>query len=318
MSRLLTTLIAMCLWAAGAAAVPVTFLVTPPPALPAGADTLELVVAGWAEGLPVTRPETITGHVETFAMPEFLNGRRVWVYLPPGYDLEPDRRYPVLYMFDGQNVFNEATSFVGEWQVDETLERLIAAHRVAPLIVVAVDHGGDRRGTEYTPWPTSRFGGGGGAHLQEWVDVLLPAINERFRTRTGPENTGLAGSSLGGLMSLYGGFAHADVFGRIGAFSPSLQIGGEPLYAFCAGQSDGPEALYLDMGTREEGNPSDADSNGIDDTIDALRRMTALLAGRGFVGGWDLLAVEDEGAVHNEGAWARRLPGAVEFLFPWE
>ncbi len=284
----------------------------------AGSETLNLDVIAWADGKPTQRPQTLVGNVQTLTVPGFLNGRRVWVYLPPGYGTNSDRHYPVLYMFDGQNVFNDATSFAGEWQVDESLERLIAAGLTAPLIVVAVDNGGGARVNEYTPWPSAirARSGGGQEHLQAWIETLMPFIDEKFRTLTGPEHTGLAGSSLGGLMSLYGGFAHPDVFGRIGAFSSSLEIAGQVLFDFCGEQPGRPGSLYTDMGTREGGNLTDHNGNGTDDAIEALRRLQRLLQERGYVGGWDLMVVEAEGANHNEQAWARRFPAAVEFLFP--
>lgn len=286
----------------------------------AGPDTLRLTVAGWADGRPAERTDTITGLVETITVPGFLDDRRVWVYLPPGYADQPQRRFPVLYMTDGQNVFNDATSFVGEWRVDETLEESIRDGRVAPLIVVAVDNGDGQRTREYTPWRLDSHpeAGGGREHLQAWLDALKPHIDAHFRTRPGPEDTGLAGSSLGGLMALYGGFAHPDVFGRIGVFSPSLTLAGNPVFTFCARQPTGPRSIYLDMGTREEGNLRDDNANGADDHIDALRRLAGVLVGRGYVGGWDLLVVEGEGDRHNEAAWAARFPAAVEFLFPAE
>ncbi|MCB1183194.1 phosphonate ABC transporter ATP-binding protein [bacterium] len=284
----------------------------------AAPETLDLVVAGWADGRPARRVDTISGDVTTHTVPGFLDGRRVWVYLPPGYAAEGERRYPVLYMADGQNVFNDATSFVGEWRVDETLEELIPAGRVAPLIVVAVDHGGGARTREYTPWPSRiREGSGGGPdHLQAWIDVLKPWVDGRYRTRSGPAHTALAGSSLGGLMTLYGTFAHPEVFGRGAAFSPSLLIAGHPVFDLCATAPGRPDPLYVDMGTREEGNRRDGDGNGTDDYVDALRRLADVLQERGYVGGWDLLVVEGEGDRHNEAAWAARFPAAVEFLFP--
>lgn len=282
--------------------------------------SLEFQVASWASGQEERRADTITGHVETITVPGFLDDRRVWVYLPPGYGEQPDRHYPVLYMFDGQNVFNTATSFVGEWQVDESLERLIAAGEVAPLIVVAVDNGGDRRTEEYTPWGDRYhfYAGGGQDHLQSWVEVLLPYINSQYRTHPDPEHTGLAGSSLGGLMSLYGGFTYPETFGKVGAFSPTTHLSKGRLFEYCAEQPRQPGQIYMDMGSREEGNFTDKNKDGTDDYIEAVRRMSDVLSGRGFVGGWDLLVVEDEGAHHNEQAWSRRFPAAVAFLFPPE
>lgn len=281
-----------------------------------GDETLNLRVYSWAQG--EERAPTRSGNLQTLTVPGFLDNRRVWVYLPPGYDAEPDRRYPVLYMMDGQNVFDDATSFVGEWMVDESLEELIPAGRVAPLIVVAVDNGGDLRGSEYTPWPSGErgYGGGGVDHLQVWIDILLPYVDANYRTLTGPQNTGLAGSSFGGLMTLYGAFWHPDVFGRCGAFSPSIMFAGNQIPDKIAG-SDKPDiTLYMDMGTREVGNLQDGDGNGIDDNIDILRRVFALLVDQGFVGGWDLLVVEGDGHRHNESYWAQRFPAAVQFLFP--
>jgi len=281
-----------------------------------GDRILDLTVASWAHG--EARQPSKVGHIEQITVPDFLDDRRIWVYLPPGYDREPDRRYPVLYMFDGQNVFDDATSFAGEWKVDETLEKLIPAGLIAPLIVVAVANGGDRRTEEYTPWYSSaqETGGGGGKHLQEWIDILLPHIDTNYRTLTGPANTGLAGSSLGGLMVLYAAYTHPDVFGKLGSFSPTIMWAGGRLPDMIAKKDKPVVTIYMDMGTLEQGNPHDADGNGIDDDIDSLRRMRDILFGQDFVMGWDLLVIESKGDRHNEAYWSKRFPGAVLFLFP--
>lgn len=282
------------------------------------ADTLHLKVIGWASGKVVPRADTVVGAVELLSWPDFLDERQVWVYLPPGYESDTQRDYPVLYMFDGQNVFNEATSFAGEWRVDETLEHLIAEEKVAPMIVVAVANHGSRRIFEYTPWIISHRAesGGGQEHLRAWVDILIPRIDAHYRTEVGPENRGLAGSSLGGLMSLYGGFAYPEVFGKVGAFSPSLLMAGSVVFEFCAQQSGFPRVLYMDMGTREDGHLSDRDHDGIDDHIAALRQLREVLIKRGSLVGENLMVVEDADARHNESAWSRRFPEAVTFLFP--
>jgi len=281
-----------------------------------GDETLDLVVASWAHG--EVRQPSKTGHIEQITVPDFLDDRRVWVYLPPGYEKEPDRRYPVLYMLDGQNVFDNATGFAGEWKVDETLEELIPAGKVAPLIVVAVANGSDRRTKEYTPWYSSEHeaGGGGGKHLKKWINILLPHINTNYRTLTRPENTGLAGSSFGGLMTMYAAYKHPDVFGKFGSFSPSLGWAGGRLPDMIVKKDKPAVTIYMDMGTREWGNFRDDDGNEIDDSIDRLRRMREILVGQGFVVGWDLMVVEGEGDRHNEAFWSKRFPEAVEFLFP--
>jgi pullulanase len=279
--------------------------------------TLQLTVAAWADGAPP--PETITGDVRPFAVPEFLGGRRVWVWLPAGYDAAAARRYPVLYMLDGQNVFNAATSFAGEWQVDESLARLAGSAEVEPLIVVAVANGGGLRAQEYTPWPEPSWReptGGGGEHLRAIIETLKPAIDRAFRTLDGPDHTALAGSSFGGLMALQAAWSRPDVFGRAAALSPSLGWAGHAPLAMVSAQPRPPVRLYVDMGSREEGNLQDDDGNQVDDSIDDLRALKAALLRRGFTEGADLLVVEDEGARHHESFWARRFPGAVRFLFP--
>ncbi len=279
--------------------------------------TLQLTVAAWADGAPPQ--ETITGDVRPFAVPEFLGGRRVWVWLPAGYDDAPAHRYPVLYMLDGQNVFNAATSFAGEWQVDESLNRLTGSGEVEPLIVVAVANGEGLRAQEYTPWPEPSWReptGGGSEHLQAIIETLKPAVDRAFRTLVGPDHTGLAGSSFGGLMALHAAWSRPDVFGRAAALSPSLGWAGQAPLAMVAAQPRPSVRLYVDMGSREEGNLRDDDGNQVDDSIDELRALKAILQRRGFTDGADLLVVEDEGARHHESFWARRFPGAVRFLFP--
>lgn len=279
-----------------------------------GTETLELTVANWAD-LPAS---TITGDVTTHTIPGFLSGRRVWVYLPPDYHVRMDQHYPVLYMFDGQNVFDQATSYAGEWEVDETCESLIPAGLMEPLIVVAVDNGGLGRIYEYTPWYDPGFGDGGGgeAHLQEFITVLMPWVDSSYRTRTGPHNTGLAGSSLGGLMSLYAVYAHSDVFGLIGGLSPSIWWFDDELLDYASGQPKPPAKVYMDMGTIESGSMVDEDGNGVDDNIDDLRAMRDLMVGQGFVLDEDLMVVEDEGGMHSEWFWAQRFPVTLQFLFP--
>ncbi len=286
--------------------------------LTVGADTtLHLGVANWADGAPPR--DTTTGDVRRLEVPGFCGGRDVWVWLPAGYDADPQRRFPVLYMLDGQNVFNAATSFAGEWEADESAARLVAAGEVEPLIIVAVANGGGLRSLEYTPWPLAGFGGptGGGAqHLQAIIDVLMPAVDAAFRTQAGPVHTGLCGSSFGGLMALYAAWARPDVFGRLAALSPSLEWAGHAPLQMVASRPHPDVRLYTDMGSREEGNLHDDDGNGVDDLVDDLRELRAALLTGGFTEGRDLRVVEDEGARHNEAFWARRLPGALAFLFP--
>ena len=266
---------------------------------PLGTETLDHVVANWAD-IP---PSTIVGHVEWFEHLPFLAGRRCWVYLPPDYFQSTDS-YPVLYMHDGQNLFDQATSFAGEWQVDETCELLIGNREIEPIIVVGVENSAARC-DEYTPWIDTAYGcgGGGDVYLQAIRDVLIPEVNLRYRTQTGPANTYMAGSSLGGLISVYAGYEYDDVWGRIAGVSPSYWWADQEMLSYAAAQSK-PATLthfYQDMGTLESG-------------LDDLRTMRDIAVGQGFVEGDDLLSVEAPGHAHNEYYWALRLPDILRFL----
>ncbi|MFG0305301.1 MAG: alpha/beta hydrolase-fold protein [Phycisphaerales bacterium JB040] len=267
---------------------------------PSGPATLDLTVARWADG----QQSTITGDVTRVTFPQFLNGRGVWVYLPPGYH-DTTRTYPVLYMHDGPNLFDDATSFAGEWGVDETLEALIAAGEVEPIIVVGIENSAARI-SEYTPWPSPGFGGGGGhAYLDAIKTDLLPAVSSAFRVKTGPEHTLIAGSSLGGLISAYAAYEFDDVFGRVGAVSPSYWWASGQMISH-AQQRGAPANLdrfYQDMGTNESGS-----------AIPNLRAMRDVLLGQGYVLGDDLAHVEAAGHQHNEFYWSIRLPGMLRFL----
>ncbi|HET7234691.1 MAG TPA: alpha/beta hydrolase-fold protein [Longimicrobium sp.] len=191
-----------------------------------GAVTWTGTVAGWQDPRKIparksTRRPTVTVLDTAFPIPQLHRTRRVWVYLPPDY-ASSSKRYPVLYMHDGQNVFDDSTSGFGEWGVDETLDSLYAAGDPG-IIVVAVDHGGAKRLDEYSPFINPRHGGGeGDAYVDFLARTLKPFIDRRYRTRPGRLSTGVAGSSMGGLISLYAALKYPDVFGRAGIFSPAL------------------------------------------------------------------------------------------------
>jgi hypothetical protein len=182
-----------------------------------GAYLHEATVEAWKTGgTGHTATQSVSILDEEFDMPQLNRRRRVWLYLPPDYATSGTRRYPVLYMHDGQNVFDAATSFVGEWGVDETLDSLHAAGELS-LIVVAVDHGGDERFDEYNPWTHPEHGGGRGDEYVDFlVETLKPYIDAHYRTRPDRLNTGVAGSSMGGLISFYAMMKYPDVFGRAG------------------------------------------------------------------------------------------------------
>ncbi len=193
--------------------------------VPAHATTLTATIAGWRSGPAAPRRSTArasVGTIDSMSIPQLGRTRRVWIYLPPDYATS-GRRYPVLYMHDGQNVFDEATSYAGEWGVDETLDSLHAAGDPG-IIVVAVDHGGTLRVPEYSPWPT-RFGAGeGDAYAAFLANTLKPWVDDNYRTLTDRMHTGITGSSMGGLVSFYAALKYPDVFGLAGVFSPAFWV----------------------------------------------------------------------------------------------
>lgn len=244
---------------------------------------------------------TVRGNIQVtleFYSPQLNNRRTVLVYLPPSYYYSGNR-YPVLYMQDGQNLFDAATAYGGvEWQVDETLERL--AGEGLEAIVVGAHHGGADRIAEYNPFPFGRWAGRGEQYLAFVVETLKPLIDATFNTQPGRWHTGILGSSMGGLISLYAAFRHPQVFGFAGAMSPSLWLAQGAIYDYIRQRPYAESRLYLDHGTRES----------------SAKPMRDLLREKGYAANKTLKYVADKGARHTEAAWARRLPEALRFLLP--
>ena len=291
---------------------------------PANADEIRLVLHGfadqrgtrWQTHAPAGSDSTVTGHLDVFTThSESLDtNRAIRVWLPPDY-FEPDaadRRYPVMYMLDGQNVFDAATSFAGEWGMDETATTLIEAGEIEPLIVVGIDNGGPERAAEYNPPDTSYQGrpNHGDRHLAFLVDELMPLINERYRTKTGHEHTGLGGSSFGGNATIYAFSARPGVFSRALVESPAVVVSeGELLERVRTDRTALPERVFIGVGTREVAAQARADAY-----LDAVRVLDDTLRERGLTDE-RLRLVVVEGAEHNEQAWAARLPDAMRFLW---
>jgi len=286
-----------------------------------GPETVHVAVAGWGDRPATNGVHTWSGDVRHLGRIESWwlgNARDVWVYLPPGYDRDAQRRYPVVYFHDGQNVFDAMTAFAGvEWGADETVERLVALGAMRPVIAVAVANTSERA-QEYSHVRDPERGGGGCADLyvKFLAKELKPRIDSEFRTLTGLAHTALVGSSLGGLVSLYGGLAAWEKFGLVGAMSPALEWGDRDIehrYEH-APTAQLPLKLWVDMGTHEDGAANaDASANVLE-----LRRFRELLVRRGYVEGVSLATMEVDGALHDEAAWAARLPNVLRFLFPPE
>jgi predicted alpha/beta superfamily hydrolase len=275
--------------------------------------------AEWVDYLAVIngKEHTVVGNLRVLAgieSPQLDNQRELLVYLPPSYD-KGNRRYPVIYLHDGQNLFDAATSFAGEWGVDETMEEL--SREGIEAIVVGIPNSGVDRLDEYSPFrdPT-RGGGRGDLYLSFILDTVKPLVDASFHTLTGRNHTGIMGSSMGGLISLYAYFRHPEIFGFVGAMSPALWFAKGTIYDYVHEAPFSAGRIYLDAGTREYGEGQHWLSLPWRSRryYAGVRRMNRLLAKKGYRPRRDLLYVEEKWANHEEAAWRRRLPRAIRFL----
>lgn len=245
--------------------------------------------------------------------PQLDNRRHIIVYLPPSYDGR--RRYPVIYMQDGQNLFDHVTAFVDDWKVDETMERLSTQGHEA--IIVGINNAGEQRTAEYSPYRSDEFGGGDGdAYLDFLVHTLKPAIDNDFCTLPASATTGIMGSSLGGLISLYAYYTRSNTFGFAGLMSPSLWFSDGAIFDLVEASPKLRGKIYLDAGTREYADFVDAPVTRSRYFYRNVRRLYRMLHRKGYRPMRDVLYVEEQWAKHREAAWARRLPAAMRFLIP--
>jgi predicted alpha/beta superfamily hydrolase len=258
---------------------------------------------------PTEIPTDLRKHPEFTS--EFLTEPRdLIVYLPPGYDAEPDRRYPVLYLHDGQNLFEGATAFVPgqDWKVNETAEVLIRDGVIEPLMIVGVYNTGKHRIDEYTPTRDQNRRAGGAADLygRMLTEELKPFIDRTYRTLPNQANTGLGGSSLGGLVTLYLGLHHPDVFGKLAVLSPAVWWDNRVILKLVRMTDPKPRlTIWLDSGTGEGGR-----------TVRDARALRDELMRAGWVPSADLQYCEIPEAGHNEAAWASRVRPFLKYLFP--
>nr|MCU0464706.1 alpha/beta hydrolase-fold protein [Anaerolineae bacterium] len=255
--------------------------------------------------------------------PQLSAQRDVTVWLPPDYESAPDRRYPVIYMHDGQNMFDPLTSYAGvDWRVDETMTALFAEGYSA--VIVAVQNAGMGRTVEYSPYrfvPHSGEGmldGRGGDYIRFLAETVKPLVDASFRTQPQAATTGLAGSSMGGLISLYGFLRRLDVFGLCGAFSPPYWFGGDALFDDIRQHATGVGRVYLDIGTAEGETLVGWGFDHLTDLdaayVEGVQRIRDSLLAKGYREPSTLMYVEEPGADHVEVAWAARLPAAFRFL----
>ncbi len=280
-----------------------------------GLSALSLVAIVCAQQSGQTqRVSSLTGNIKKhdfFPSKVLGNKRNLIVYLPPDYDSHKSRRYPVLYMNDGQNVIDGMTSYIPnqEWRADETAQALIEAKLIEPIIIVGIDNAGVDRANEYLPTvgknSSGQYGGKADLYARFLIEEVKPFIDKTYRTKKDAKNTGLCGSSFGGIVSLHLGLTHPNVFGKLGVVSPSLWWDNEVMTKRIQGLAAKPNLkIWMDIGTKEG-------PESVRQTEDAVKALET----KGFVLGKDLTLFIDKDAEHNEIAWAKRFPSILMFLF---
>ena len=269
-------------------------------------DTVYVKVANWQSESSKLRMSTAAKNVQVFAenfkIPQLHRERKISVYLPPNYD-QFNNKYPVLYMHDGQNVFDLATSYSGEWEVDETLNRLSNTKGIN-LIVVAINHGNDKRLSEYSPWPNAKYADAeGDTYLDFIVNTLKPEIDKTYRTKRSAKNTGIMGSSMGGLISHYAALKYPYVFGKAGVFSPSFWYANESYnYTEKHAHVNHVKIYYLVGGSEGEG------------VVEDVENMVNLMKQNKFPEKNIFTKIVPEGT-HSESFWKSEFENAVLWLF---
>lgn len=267
-----------------------------------GIDTVLITIAGWEGGSGKIEAEGVTLLDESFYMPQLDRSRRIWIYLPPDYDTT-SKHYPVIYMHDGQNLFDADFSFAGEWKIDETLNQLFDEGDYG-AVVVGIDNGGTHRFNEYSYWYNSNYGGGDGElYVDFLVNTLKPHIDSSYRTLPQREYTAIAGSSMGGLISLSAALDHQDVFSKAGIFSPALWFS---------------DSVFVQV--REEGIQKGlrfyfvAGDNESSTMVPLMFAMRDSLINAGMPAD-DIIVIHHADGQHSEWYWAREFGDAYKWLF---
>ncbi|WP_298417379.1 alpha/beta hydrolase-fold protein [uncultured Kordia sp.] len=269
-------------------------------------ETINIAIGAWAFGNKNETVSTKQSNVETFAeafeIPQLNTTRKIQVYLPPNYT-NSNESYPVLYIHDGQNVFDKATSYSGEWEVDEILNRLHQTNGL-DIIVVAIDNS-EKRMQEYTPWKHEKYGEPQGKQYVDFIaKTLKPAIDNKYRTKSDAKNTGIMGSSMGGLISHYAAFEYPNVFGKAGIFSPSFWFSDQiiPFTENNLAEAKNSKLYYL-MGGKEGGN-----------MVKDLETIVTTIQKNGFPKTNMNVQITPSGT-HSESFWRSEFKKAILWLF---
>ena len=249
-----------------------------------------------------SQESTASKQVSSFEInaPQINSKKKIWIYLPKDYD-SSTKKYPVIYMHDAQNLFDAKTSYVGEWNVDETLDSINAK-----VIIVGIEHGGEKRIEELTPFAHPKYGGGkADVYLDFIVNTLKPEIDRKYRTKTATKDTAIFGSSLGGLVSFYAALKYPDVFGKVGCFSPSFWFGREELKKLMENTKNFDTKIYFLCGDNEGDADVIPDMENVIKWVNSKRCECKKLNKKIIV----------KGGQHNEKLWREGFKNAYLWLF---
>lgn len=269
-------------------------------------QTINLSILSW-EDLGGGNNSTAASNVQilspSFFVPQLNRNRRIWLYLPPDY-FTSTKHYPVLYMKDGQNLFDNQTSFSGEWQVDETLNTLFNQGDYG-AIVVGIDNGGGERLNEYSPWVNPQYGGGqGDAYMAFVAETLKPYIDENFRTRLEPEMNALIGSSMGALIATYGACEYPNAFRKIGSFSPAYWFALTPLTTYISSVPNlNQHRVYFVAGQNESST-----------MVPNITTIRTTMQNNGLTTNNTFTKIDANGT-HSESYWRNEFGAAYQWLF---
>lgn len=269
------------------------------------AGRISVLVPRWRSQALMYKPEflpRIKVIDEAFEIPQLIKTRRIAALLPHDY-YETDRRYPVLYLQDGQNLFDDYAPF-GNWAVDKKLA-MMSEKGHGDIIVISIDHAESERIAEFTPSMRTRLGSGDGKkYVRFLADTLKPFVDKEFRTLPGRDHTGIGGSSMGGLISIYAGLMYPEVYSRLMIFSPSLWVAPNIHFQALTFTEQFSTRIYLYGGENEGAN-----------VVPNIKRFVAAMEKQGFSANIDFnLAIDPKGG-HNEARWGEEFPKAVEWLF---
>ena len=268
--------------------------------------TIELKIQNWTQ--PKEKKHTTTSNVkilsENFKIPQLNKTRKIWIYLPPDYE-KSNKKYPVIYMHDGQNLFDEFTSFSGEWSVDETLNEIFSETGES-AIVIGIDNGGETRLAEYSPWNNEKYKtkGEGNLYLEFLTKTLKPYIDKTYRTQKQASKTMIMGSSMGGLISLYASVKYPTVFGKTGIFSPAFWFVSKDLKAYLnKNQSNLKNSKFYFVAGKNEDETMAPEIETVNESL--LKKS---------VPEKNIVVKIDEDGTHSENYWKRELKQALIWL----